>query len=136
MDSRVSSDPFVRNRHRWAWALWIAAVVFNADDARDGWQGLGAVVLTVIFWGVLAYMLGSHKDRESPDFWRPLIGAWVLIMLATAVWTLAVGLVGTGLDWRYLWPFIFNAFLLELVVTAYRRTSAGLLWRRSKAEQR
>ncbi len=135
MDSRTSSDPFVRNRHRWAAALWLVTAAVKAPDLAHGWRGVLAFLLTAVLWGVIAYMLGSHKDRDRQDFWRPLIGVWVTFLIILIGWASTLSILDGRVDWRWVLPLSMYAGMLLLVVDAYRRTRAGLPWRRSSDDR-
>lgn len=61
-------------------------VALTVRDTTIGWRVAFAFAFSAVVWAVIAYMLGSHEDRDTPGFWRPLIGVWSAIVALSIAW--------------------------------------------------
>lgn len=129
VETRQSSEPFVRNRHRWALGFWVVVVLLNVEALTDGWRGVVSFIGSAMIYGVIAYMAGSHKNRDDAAFWRPLVPVWAFILAATVAWAVYLSVADGEVAWRAAGSLILQGLLAALVVVAYRRTSDGKPWR-------
>ena len=132
MASQDHPDPltdWVRTNRHW---LALAALLFLlAGRAEDLFAGTVGGLLSFVryagLYGLVMWMLGSHRNRNRTDFWPRFVIGWGVVLAAEVAFAVTAAVRGTFgftplLSLGYVGSFVWFS------VFAHRCTRRGLSW--------